>query len=312
MRRVGMLLRRGKPEAVELAREIVGFLRGRGDEALAIVGDSAERESLAAIEGLRCIEETEVHGALDLLVVLGGDGTLLRGAALVSDAGVPMLGLNLGALGFLDARAARRGGERAVGARSTASWRSRSACACAVELELGSGERIVAPRLQRRGGQPGRAGAAHRARRALRRPSAHALPRRRPHRRHADRLDRLHASPPAAPSSTPEVRAVVVTPICPHTLTKRPIVVPRRRGRIIVALAAPAEHVLLTIDGQWGTAWPTAIGVDISSQRPAALSVPLAARSYFDVLAREAALGRAIATQLFHDPSAISDEQREC
>jgi NAD+ kinase len=249
MRRVGMLLRRGKPEAVELAREIVGFLRGRGDQALAIVGDSVERESLAAIEGLRCIEETEVHGALDLLVVLGGDGTILRGASLVSDAGVPMLGLNLGALGFLTLAPPAEAVSvlsAALDGKLAIEERLRLRC----ELELASGERIVR----------------HAANDAV--ISQGALARLieldvlfddRPLTRY--RADGLIVATPTGstayslsaggPIVAPEVRAVVVTPICPHTLTMRPIVLPSS-GRIIVALAAHADHVLLTIDGQWG------------------------------------------------------------
>ncbi|HEV3050520.1 MAG TPA: NAD(+)/NADH kinase, partial [Longimicrobium sp.] len=43
----------------------------------------------------------EVCSALDLLVTLGGDGTLLRGARMVAADGVPVLGINLGHLGFL-------------------------------------------------------------------------------------------------------------------------------------------------------------------------------------------------------------------
>ena len=52
------------------------------------------------------------------------------------------------------------------------------------------------------------------------------------------------------PIVAPEVRAVILSPICPHTLTMRPIVLPSS-GRITVALAAPADHVQITIDGQW-------------------------------------------------------------
>src|SRR5262249_15128570 len=54
------------------------------------------------------------------------------------------------------------------------------------------------------------------------------------------------------PIVTPEVRAFVVTPICPHTLTNRPVVCPST-SRIAIRLAGPADHGMITIDGQWGT-----------------------------------------------------------
>ena len=100
------------------------------------------------------------------------------------------------------------------------------------------------------------------------------------------------------PIVTPEVRAFVVTPICPHTLTNRPVVVPAS-SRVTVRLGAPAAHVLLTVDGQWGTgARPTAIVVEISQASAAAAAVPLAAE-LLRRPAREAALGRAVARNFF-------------
>ena len=49
------------------------------------------------------VEEMALGKAIDLLVVLGGDGTFLHGAQCVADAPVPLLGVNLGSLGFLTA-----------------------------------------------------------------------------------------------------------------------------------------------------------------------------------------------------------------
>ncbi|MDP9226841.1 MAG: NAD(+)/NADH kinase [Actinomycetota bacterium] len=75
IRRVAMVVHDGKPEAAAVRREITGFLSDRG------------------------IEVTE--DAPDLVVSLGGDGTMLRGAHLSHRADVPLLGVNLGTLGYL-------------------------------------------------------------------------------------------------------------------------------------------------------------------------------------------------------------------
>lgn len=94
MRRVGILLKPGKPEAIDIAAELVPWLGKRGHEALIAGAETA-------VPGARKIEEAQLGEEVDLLVILGGDGTLLRGAALVAERGVPILGINLGHLGFL-------------------------------------------------------------------------------------------------------------------------------------------------------------------------------------------------------------------
>lgn len=80
MTRVGVLPHHSKPEAAKLADEIIGWLEAKGHEA-SLEPDSSD--------------------GLDLLVVLGGDGTMLHGIALAGFAGVPLLGINLGRMGFL-------------------------------------------------------------------------------------------------------------------------------------------------------------------------------------------------------------------
>src|SRR5579883_1268629 len=94
---VALLLKPDKPEAVALARELCALLSSRGVEAL-VAG--APPEAAADLAPARLVDESAL-GEPRLLVVLGGDGTLLHGADLVADAGVPILGINLGNLGFL-------------------------------------------------------------------------------------------------------------------------------------------------------------------------------------------------------------------
>jgi NAD+ kinase len=84
------------------------------------------------------------------------------------------------------------------------------------------------------------------------------------------------------PIVTPDVKAFVMTPICPHTLTNRPVVVPSA-ARVTVRLGLPADHVVLTIDGQWGTGLSDGDRVEIS-QADKPLRICRAAQNYFDVL----------------------------
>ena len=77
--KAGIILRRDRDEAREMAREMAGWLAGRGVEALV----------------------DRIEPDMDLLVVLGGDGTLLHVAGEASRFDIPVLGVNLGDLGFL-------------------------------------------------------------------------------------------------------------------------------------------------------------------------------------------------------------------
>ena len=94
MRRVGLIVKRAKPEAVSLTRELARLLTGGGREVILL-------DPLVNLPGTRVVPEAELAAACDLVVVLGGDGTLLYAAGLVSDQSVPILGVNLGRLGFL-------------------------------------------------------------------------------------------------------------------------------------------------------------------------------------------------------------------
>ena len=120
--RFGFLLKRGKPEARELAAELAGLLAKRGCTLVALPDDGA------AIPGARSSRDAELGASIDALAVLGGDGTFLYGAALVADHGVPLFGINLGSLGFMT-HYARREAASATSTPSRARCPSRSACA---------------------------------------------------------------------------------------------------------------------------------------------------------------------------------------
>jgi NAD+ kinase len=96
-RRVLLVTHTGRAEAVVAAREMSAELRAAGvkvavlpDEADALVGD-----------GVVVADPDEPAEGCELVVVLGGDGTILRGAELVRGTQAPLLGVNLGHVGFL-------------------------------------------------------------------------------------------------------------------------------------------------------------------------------------------------------------------
>jgi len=92
---VGLVLHANKDEAAELAKHVIVWLEQRGDEPCLLETD-AER-----VGAKSCAKPRSEFRNLDLLVVLGGDGTMLHGIELAGFAGVPVLGINFGYLGFL-------------------------------------------------------------------------------------------------------------------------------------------------------------------------------------------------------------------
>jgi NAD+ kinase len=273
-----MLLKRGKPEAMEIANQLAPWLKANGHEAFS-VGDG--------VRGAIVLDPDELVDRIDLLLVLGGDGTLLHGASLVADRGIPILGVNLGHLGFLT---------------SCAPADAQQALARALAGELALEERLrLRCEVIRKTGEPTVRFACNDAV-----VSQGALARLIELEAFLDgnlvvtyRADGLIVSTPTGstaynlaaggPIVAPDVRAVVLTPICPHTLTNRPLVAPAT-SKLMVKLAGEADHVLITIDGQWATKLGADDRLEIQLAAPP-LYLYRSSESYFDVLRHKLAWG---------------------
>jgi NAD+ kinase len=102
MKRIGLIVNRGKPEAAGMVRQVASLARRLGlawvadepDARLAPGGEPAGADGFA--------------GRVDGVVVLGGDGTMLAAARRLQGSGVPLIGLNLGDLGYLTSIEATR------------------------------------------------------------------------------------------------------------------------------------------------------------------------------------------------------------
>ncbi|HEU4454507.1 MAG TPA: NAD(+)/NADH kinase [Longimicrobium sp.] len=190
----------------------------------------------------------EMAPGLDLLITLGGDGTLLRGARLVALHGVPVMGINLGHLGFLTA-AAPADLETALSAwcRGESTLDERMALHVVAESENGDGRgRYLAlnDAVLHKGG-------AARVIRLAVSASGEAVG--------TYSADGIILSTPTGstayslsaggPIVVPTVDCIIATPICPHTLGVRPLVLPADQVLTIEVLT-PSEELILTIDGQ--------------------------------------------------------------
>src|ERR1700704_2794388 len=96
MKKASIISKQGKPELGKVVVQVAGWLR---DHGYAITADDATRQFCPDCEPAEREELATV--APNFVIVLGGDGTLLSTARSVAHAGIPILGVNLGSLGFL-------------------------------------------------------------------------------------------------------------------------------------------------------------------------------------------------------------------
>ncbi len=282
VQRVGFVIKRDHPEALAIARDLAAWLVTRGDlPVVPVASGEGEVESAGDVAGARAVPLAELGGAIDLLVVLGGDGTLLHASGLAAAAGVPVVGVNLGRLGFLvpfDPSEARGALVAALEGRLEIEERMR----LAVVLHFADGgasvERAALNDAVIAQGATARLVELH--------TRLDGVP------VGSYRADGLIVCTPTGstaynlaaggPILPPGQGAMAITPICPHALTNRPLVV-SHRSVIEVELGRGSRSVMLTVDGQWGHAMAPGDRVEI---RRAAQPLRLyrSTRSYFEIL----------------------------
>lgn len=272
--RVGFILKPDKSESGVLLAELVPWLRDQGHVPVCLTEDQI------APPGCELVPEEQIGDAVDLAVVLGGDGTMLRASRLVADQGKPVLGINLGQLGFL---------------AMFSPAEAKDAIAAAVGGKLARAERM---RLQvtytRRGSDPV-------VKYALNDAVLHqgAMARLIDVNALCDgqliaayRADGLIIATPTGstaynmaaggPIVVPGQVAMTVTPICAHALTNRPLVI-NADAMIRLELNSEARGVILTVDGQWAHSFLPGDVVEMTAaKRPLVMFV--SAQSFFDVM----------------------------
>jgi len=241
--RVGLIYREGSTEAKELAQKVVGRLRELG----------ASVRTLAAqpLAGAESGEDEFWSEGLDLAVVLGGDGTLLRAAQLLNNADLPVLGVKLGGLSFLTEV---RPEELFVVLESALQGKAKLL------------ERMV---LEGRIIDHGMDQPFHALNEIA--ITCAGLPRVIDLDAWVDgvfltsfRADGLLVSTPTGstaynlaaggPIMHPAMRGITITPVCPHTLTSRPLVIPDRSTISVILADSDVKAVHVSPDAQ--KSWP--------------------------------------------------------
>jgi NAD+ kinase len=100
VRRILLLAHTGREGAIAVARQVITALRAHG-LVVRVLADEAKDLQVEAGEGIELVAEDSAVDDCELVVVLGGDGTILRAAELTHGTSTPLLGVNLGHVGFL-------------------------------------------------------------------------------------------------------------------------------------------------------------------------------------------------------------------
>jgi NAD+ kinase len=279
--RVGIAVKPGLVAAHDMLVELEDWLKHRGVDAVW----STEAAKLFTAGSRTVADRTEIPKQADLVVVLGGDGTLLGMAKAIAESGhdVPILGVNFGSLGFLteitrpeifasieSVIASRASYDVRMMLRAIATLAgppplthmalndvvfSRTALSRIIELEVSVGDQLMT----------------------------------------AVKADGLIVATPTGstaynlaaggPIVHPAMDALLLTPIAPHTLTNRPIVIPpEREVRVRSTGSNAGDEVYVTVDGQTGFGMHEGDELAIArAERPLRL-VRSTTRSYFEVL----------------------------
>lgn len=246
IKRVGIVSKPKKTEIREIVPALLEWLRERSIEAF------IDKETGAIMEMKeRSLTRNEMPSKVDLLIVLGGDGTLLATARALNRKPVPILAVNLGGLGFLT-EVTRE--ELIPTLETVVAGTHQTDHRVQIEGELIRADEIITPFLALNDVVLNK-GAIARILDFDVRVNGEWVS--------TYKSDGLIVSTPTGstayslaaggPIVTPSVEAFLITPICAHTLTHRPLVVPNT-VKIEVTVKSLREAAYLTVDGQVGTA----------------------------------------------------------
>ncbi len=270
MRGVGLIIKRSADQALDLAEQICEFLKKR---------------KLRVVVEQSCFDLAEVWGVdssqkladdADLIISLGGDGTLLQAAAQMNSRLVPVLGVNLGRVGFMAEIApdeALDEIESALDGHSVLSKRMMLAVTAPDGKVRKSLNEVVIhwtgiARIIDMGITVGKS------------------------REMELRADGLIVSTPIGSSAYsyaaggplvhPDVEGILLTPICPYSGLKRPVLAPPDRP--IKLLLTKGENFTMTIDGHTHISMAQGSSIQIEKAELPFIIVKSRKRDYFDVL----------------------------
>ncbi|NJD57417.1 MAG: NAD(+) kinase [Nitrospirae bacterium] len=274
MKRIGIICKLNRPEPRDILRDFIPWLHQKGCEVFVDVETASQM-------GIRGYERTEIPSLVEVVLVLGGDGTMLSVNRLVAGKGIPVLGINLGSLGFLT-EVCKENIYSAVDKMLAGGCTIEERLMLRAKIDRGGttiGDYLVLNDVVITKG---------------------ALARIIDLETFIDKTyvtlfkaDGLIISTPTGstayslsaggPILYPTLESIVLTPICSHTLTNRPIVLPDHVS-IEIRLKSLSEDVFLTLDGQTGCSLKPDDVIEIRKAEHKAKLLVRGDRGYFDVL----------------------------
>ncbi len=274
VKNIGMIVKAGSPEALKLGCAVAQWAARKG---LKVYADALASGKVKPAKG---VASERLRDIADVVVVLGGDGTMLYAARLLHGKEIPILGVNMGGLGFLTAITVNEVFpllERVIKDECEIEERMTLSVELRRKGKLISEHKVLNDAVIK--------GAAARLIRMETRINREYVT--------TYRADGLIISTPtgstayslsaAGPILYPTIHSIIVVPICPFNLTNRPVVIPDWMS-VEVRLVASLSDTLLVLDGQVDV--PISCD-DLISVKRAAQSVYLVkyeGKSYFDIL----------------------------
>lgn len=241
MKKIGIIAKRGEPEAIKAVKDLLRWMKGNSFKFF------IESEVAKALK-IRGYSRKEIPSISDIIIVFGGDGTLLSVARLVGKLGVPILGVNLGGLGFIT-EISRDDIRKEINKVFSGN--------CSFEERI-----MLLADVYRKGRKIVRQNALNDVvlnKSALSRMFEFDISINDQY-VSTFRADGLIVSTPTGstahslsaggPILYPTLESFLMTPICPHTLTSRPIVLPDTF--VLEATVKSGDNIYLTLDGQVG------------------------------------------------------------
>ncbi|MEW6621651.1 MAG: NAD(+)/NADH kinase [Bacillota bacterium] len=276
LKKVGLIINLNKDSAPQITKEVINWLNENNIEVF--LNKEASKSLSLTQYGMKT---EEMCCIVDCILVLGGDGTLLNTARCVAGKNVPLLGINLGQLGFLteleldklyygltelinghfhieermmlEAHVLRKG-------KSVANYHAlndvvitKGAFARMIEMKTFINDHFLA-------NYP------------------------------ADGLiistptgSTAYSLSAGGPIVSPDVKVIIITPICPHTLYARPVVIAVTQ-KVRVLLASEAGEVMLTVDGQDGFLLMEKDEIEVKRSHLTTKLIKLRNRSFYEIL----------------------------
>ncbi len=275
MKKIGIIAK-DIPAALKAAKKLTVWLESRGKKVF------IDRETAASIKQ-KGYDRAELPALVEMLIVLGGDGTLLSAARHVADAhtNVPIFGVNLGSLGFMAEVSLDElydNLEKAIAGKLETEDRMMLSTSVIRDGKHIARYRVLNDAVINKGAL------ARMMELRITVSDGHLTTLR------ADGL--IVATPTGStayslsaggPIIHPTIHCFVVTPICPHTLSNRPIALPDTVV-VTVCLTSQSEDVSLTLDGQIGFPLMPHDVVEIKRSRFKMRLIKHPTKSYYEIL----------------------------